>query len=297
MKKMILWTIVLFAPLLWTTTTHAIFGLPDFAALAQRVTIIVNQGIQIGHAVSGLNALNESFDKLKEQYDHMKESTLGQVGALTQPFADLTAIPGQIVGTGMAWRSDFTNPKSADLVTALDLFSNSGTSLTDHYRDQLADAPTVTEADVIAEYATLPVSLADRASANYRRHRDDGEQATALTYAVNGAAATASATVKSALESYQALRSQTNTSDTALRQAQVAGLITSGEVSAALLELHAWQATQQAAQDLEAETRRREREVARLAAQAAARATYARRLTGIEAKRDGGNALLFSLGQ
>ena len=91
MKKMILWTIVLFAPLLWTTTTHAIFGLPDFAALAQRVTIIVNQGIQIGHAVSGLNALNESFDKLKEQYDHMKESTLGHVGALTQPFADLTA--------------------------------------------------------------------------------------------------------------------------------------------------------------------------------------------------------------
>ena len=51
MKKMILWSIVLFTPLLWTTSVHAIFGLPDVAALAQRVTIIANQGIQIGHAV------------------------------------------------------------------------------------------------------------------------------------------------------------------------------------------------------------------------------------------------------
>ena len=42
MKKMILWSIVLFTPLLWTTSVHAIFGLPDVAALAQRVTIIAN---------------------------------------------------------------------------------------------------------------------------------------------------------------------------------------------------------------------------------------------------------------
>ena len=39
MKKMILWTIVLLGPLTWTTTASAIFGIPDVAALAQRVTI------------------------------------------------------------------------------------------------------------------------------------------------------------------------------------------------------------------------------------------------------------------
>ena len=33
MQKMILWTIVLFTPLLWTTTTHAIFGLPGIVTL------------------------------------------------------------------------------------------------------------------------------------------------------------------------------------------------------------------------------------------------------------------------
>ena len=107
MKKMILWTIVLFTPLLWTTTTHAIFGLPDVAALAQRVTIIANQGIQIGHAVTGLSRLNEQFNKLKEQYDHIRESTLGQVGALNEPFTELAALPGQLVGSGLAWARGF----------------------------------------------------------------------------------------------------------------------------------------------------------------------------------------------
>ena len=66
MKKMILWTTVLFTPLLWTTSVHAIFGLPDVAALAQRVTIIANQGIQITHAVTGLSRMTEQFNKLKE---------------------------------------------------------------------------------------------------------------------------------------------------------------------------------------------------------------------------------------
>ena len=295
MKKMTLWTIVLFAPLMWTTTAHAIFGIPDFAAIAQRVTIIVNQGTQIAQSVTQLARMREQFDKLKQQYDHIRESTLGQIGALADPFTTLAAVPGQIVGTGLAWRTDFTNPKAADLVTALDLFSNSGTALTDHFRGRLRNTPTVTEADVIAEYSTLPASLATRAAENYRRQRDEGEQRTALNYDVSDAAALASASVKSALDSYAQLRGQTNTSDTALRQAQVAGMITSGEVSAALAQLQAHEATQAAAQQLAAEQRRRERESARLATLRAARVEHGRRVAGINAHRDGGTSLLFSV--
>ena len=48
------------------------------AALAQRVTIIANQGIQIGHAVSGLRRATEQFNKLKQQYDHLREQALGK---------------------------------------------------------------------------------------------------------------------------------------------------------------------------------------------------------------------------
>ena len=295
MKKMILWSIVLFTPLLWTTSVHAIFGLPDVAALAQRVTIIANQGIQIGHAVTGLSRLNEQVSKIREQYDHLKEQALGHVGALTSPFTDLAALPSRIVSDGLAWRDDFAGTDTAGLINALDSFSTAGTPLTDYWRDRLNAAPATTEADVIAEYNTLPVSLADRAAENYRRQRNQGEQRTALGHAVNTAASDATATVLSARDSYAELRGQTNTSGTALQQAQIAGLITSGEVSAALLQLQAFEASQRAAEELAAEERRRELEAARVATQRAARALHDRRIAGIEGHRDGGDSLLFAV--
>ena len=144
MRKMILWTVVLLGPLTWTTTASAIFGIPDVAALAQRVTIIANQGIQIGHAVTGLSRATEQFNKLKEQYDHLREQALGEIGALTAPFTEIAALPGQLVGAGLSWRADFANTDAAGLVDALDLFSNDGTPLTDYWRDRLNAAPTVT---------------------------------------------------------------------------------------------------------------------------------------------------------
>ena len=295
MKKMILWTLVLFTPLLWTTSVHAIFGIPDVAALAQRVTLIANQGIQIGHAVTGLSRMTEQFNKLREQYDHLREQALGKVGELASPFAELSALPGQFVGDGLTWRDDFAGTDTAGLIDALADLSDSGTPLTDYWRDRLNAAPTVSEADVLAEYDTLPVSLADRAAENYRRQRNHGEQRTALSHTVNTAASDATATVLSARDSYAALRGQTNTSGTALGQAQVAGLITSGEVSAALLQLQAFEASQRAAEQLAAEQRRRELEAARVATQRAARALHERRLAGIEGHRDGGLGLLFDV--
>ena len=295
MKKMILWTIVLLTSLLWTTSVQAIFGIPDVAALAQRVTIIANQGIQIGHAVTSLSRVTEQFNKLKQQYDHLRQQALGEIGALTSPFTDLAALPGQLVSDGLGWRDDYSGTDTAGLIDALDLFSETGAPLTDYWRDRINDAPDITEQDVLAEYDQLPLSLADRAAANYRRQRTQADQRTALSHTVNTAASAATATVASALGSYQQLRGQTNTSGTALGQAQIAGLITSGEVSAALLQLQAHEATETAAQQLAAEARRREREAARLETLRASRADHARRMAGIEARRDGGDSLLFSV--
>ena len=297
MKKTILWTLVLFTPLLWTTSVHTIFGIPDVAALAQRVTIIANQGIQIAHSVTQISRITEQMTEIKNQYEHLKDEALGQVGALTSPFTDLAALPGTFVSDGLAWRSDYAGTDTAGLIDALDLFSASGTTMTDYWRGRLDAAPVVTEADVIAEYSTLPVSLADRAAANYRRLRDEGDQRTALSHTVNTAASSATTTVQSARASYAELRAQTNTSGTALQQAQVAGTITSGEVTAALLQLHAHEAARRAAEDLAAEQRRREREAARLETLRAARADHDRRVAGIEGHRDGGDSLLFSLAQ
>ena len=74
-------------------------------------------------------------------------------------------------------------------------------------------------------------------------------------------------------------------------QAQVAGMLTSGEVSAALAQLRAFEAAKDAADALAAEQRRRELEAARLDAQRRGQATYRRRVAGIAASRDGGESL------
>ena len=297
MKNTILWTLVLFAPLLWTTTAHALFGIPDFAALAQRVTIIANQGVQIAHSVTQISKITEQMTEIKNQYAHLKNEALGHVGALTDPFVTLAAVPGTYVSDGLAWRTAYTGTTTAGLIDAFELFSASGTPMTDYWQTRLDAAPDTTEADVLAEYNAFPVSLADRAAANYRRHRDHGEQRTAQSQIVNTAASSATATVQSARESYAALRGQTNQSGTALQQAQVTGTIPAGEVSAAVLQLQAHEAARRAAEELEAKERRREREAARLDALRAAHADHNLRRGGIEQTRDGGDSLLFRLVQ
>ena len=297
MKNTILWSLVLFSPLLWTTTAHALFGVPDFAALAQRVTIIANQGVQIAHSVTQISKITEQMTEIKNQYAHLKNEALGHVGALTDPFTTLAAVPGTFVSDALGWRTDYAGTTTAGLIDAFELFSASGTSMTDYWRTRLDAAPVTTEADVLAEYNTLPVSLADRAAANYRRLRDQSEQRTAQSQIVNTAASSATATVQSARASYAALRGQTNQSGTALQQAQVTGTITAGEVSAAVLQLHAHEAARRAAEELAAEERRREREAARLDALRTAHADHNLRRGGIEQSRDGGDSLLFSLVQ
>ena len=278
MKNTILWSLVLLAPLLWTTTAHALFGVPDFAALAQRVTIIANQGVQIAHSVTQISKITEQMTEIKNQYAHLKNEALGHVGALTDPFVTLAAVPGRYVKDGLAWRTDYTGTTTAGLIDAFELFSDTGTPMTDYWRTRLDAAPDTTEAEVLAEYNTMPLSLADRAAANYRRQRDHGQQQTAQSQIVNTAASDATATVRSARDSFALLRGQTNQSGTALQQAQITGTITAGEVSAAFLQLHA-------------------HEAARLDRNRVARATHARHRAGIEASRDGGDSLLFSLVQ
>ena len=93
MKNTILWTLVLFTPLLWTTSVHAIFGIPDVAALAQRVTIIANQGIQIAHSVTQISRITEQMTEIKNQYEHLKDEALGHVGALTSPLTESGRAP------------------------------------------------------------------------------------------------------------------------------------------------------------------------------------------------------------
>ena len=287
--KVCTWLTLLFLPLFAASSAHAIFGIPDVAALAQRVTIIANQAVQITNQVAQLATMNGQLTKLTEQFTHIKESTLGQVGAITQPFTSLASVPGQLIGTGMAWKSDFSGT-AGDLANAVEQLS-SGTSITQAMRTRLQAADKTSEQDVLTAYSSFPVGLATKAAENYRTQREQGEQSMVLNYAVSDAAAEASLAIKSALDSYNVLRNNANKSDTALAQAQVAGLVTQGQLTAAMAQLQAFQAAQESAEELEAEARRRERLAAQLADRQQGQVIFQERLAGIASRSDGGESL------
>ena len=288
------WIALLLLPLFFAASSaHAIFGIPDVAAMAQRVTIIANQGAQIANQIAQLATLNGQLGKLTEQFEHIKDSTLGQVGAITQPFTDLASIPGQLIGTGMSWKSDFTGT-AGELANAVEQMSD-GTSITQAMRTRLQTADTTTETDILTAYSNFPPELATRAAENYRNNRERGEQSVVLNYAVSDAASEATAAIKSALDSYDGLRNNANKSDTALAQSQVAGMVTQGQLTAAMAQLQAFQAAQESAEELEEERRRREMVARRLADRQQGQLFHNERIAGITALADGGASLLVEL--
>ena len=284
------WIALFFLPLFTAVSALAFFPTTDPTAISQRIIMMANQITMIGNQMAQLTAMSGQLGKLTEQFEHIKESTLGQVAAITQPFTDLASIPSTLVGTGMAWKSDFTGIPG-ELASGLEQFSD-GVSLTDTLRPRLQTADTTTESDILASYADFPVELATRAAENYRNQRERGEQATVLNYAVSDAAAETAASIKSALDSFDGLRSNGNVSPTALAQSQVAGMVTQGQLTASMAQLQAFQASQKAAEELEAERRRRVL-VARLLADRQQGQTFNNeRLAGITARADGGAELL-----
>ena len=89
-----------------TTPAYAIFG--SILAAIQRAQMIVNQGVQIYNDAMEKITMNGQLTELTDQFSHLKEQALGTVGALTQPFTDLSSIPTEFIGEGLSWKNDFT---------------------------------------------------------------------------------------------------------------------------------------------------------------------------------------------
>ena len=281
------WIALFFLPLFAAGSASAFF---DITAPFQRALMIANQVTLIANQVAQLATMNQQLGKLTEQFTHIKDSTLGQIGAITKPFTSLASVPGQLIGTGMAWKSDFSGA-AGDLATAVEQLSN-GTSITQAMRTRLQQADKTSEQDVLSSYLNFPIGLATKAAENYRKQRQRGEQSTVLNYAVSDAASEATAAIKSALDSYTGLRNNANKSVTALGQAQVAGMVTQGQLTAAMVQLQAFQASQDAAEELETERRRRERLDAMIQARIRGQQIFNERMAGITAGADGGASLL-----
>ena len=279
-------TVVLLVPvliMLTTTPAHAIFG--SILAGIQRAQMIANQGIQIYKDTMAKITLDGQLAQMTDQFAHLKEQALGGVGALTDPLTQLASVPTQFLGTGLAWKDDFTGV-AAELVSSVEQMGETGTSFTQSWRGRLTAADTVTESDIIGLYNSHRPEVAQRAARGYLAAREEGDKRLVLDHATSDAAANLMVAAREAVASYEGLRNNTNTSNTALAQSQVAGTVTQGNLTAAMAQLMAFEAAKAAAEDYEREIARREALAEWVEAQRRARVTFAAQQAGLDARRD-----------
>ena len=203
-----------------TTPAYAIFG--SIIAAIQRAQMIVNQGVQIYNDAMEKITMDGQLTELTDQFSHLKDQALGTVGALTAPFTDLSSIPTEFIGAGLSWKNDFTGV-AGELAGAAEQLGESGTSFTDAWRDRLTASNTISESDFLSLYAAQSPEVGAAASRVYLAAAEAGDKKLVMAHAQSDAAKNLMVAAKEAVSSYEGLRNNTNTSNTALQQAMVAG--------------------------------------------------------------------------
>ena len=245
---------------------------------AAYLVMIVNQGTQISNQVQALMRMDTHITQLTGQFEHLRASALGQIGAIADPIADLVAVPTDLLHTARDWHSDFTG-QAGSLIDALTELGN-GTSLSESWRDVLETADTVTAADIRNVYQ----SGADDVVRTFERRRNYADRSVVLAHARADAAASLAATAVETQEKIDTVAGENNVSATALQQAVLAGNLSQGQLLAALAQMEAWDASAAAAAAYSAEVARRQAEAQRLANRAALEAQWAEERAGVSAR-------------
>ena len=107
-----------------------------------------------------------------------------------------------------------------------------------------------------------------------------------MAHAQSDAAKNLMVAAKEAVSSYEGLRNNTNTSNTALQQAMVAGTVTQGNLTAAMAQLMVYQASKESAKEYEQEIARREELARFVEAERQAQITFDVQQAGIVARVD-----------
>ena len=229
----------------------------DIGGVIQRAQMIVNQATQIANQIRQMRTMTRQLTELEEQLDYMKEVARGEVDGLIEPFAELAAGSIGLVGDGLGWGSEFTGA-AGELVEAVrDM--GSGSSFTDVWRSAQGVADQVSEADILELFRNHPAEASSRAVEDYRQAKETADRQRVLDYAMMDAAASLASTVESAQSSFDDLTANGNLSNTALQQAQVAAALTQGRINAAVAQVLAYQAVEQANRMQQAEIDRLER--------------------------------------
>ena len=285
MKHRIL-TAVVVVPLfvmLTTTPAHAVFG--SILAGIQRAMMISNQVTQIYKDTMAKITFDGQLTEMIGQAAHLKEQALGTVGALTDPFTKLASLPTKVIGLGLSWKNEFTGIAQG-VASSVENMGENGKSFRESWSQRLTDADTGTESDILSLYADYRPEIGANAASRYLAAREEGDKRLVLNHATSDVAANLMVAAKDAVESYEGLQNNTNTSNTALAQSQVAGTVTQGNLTAAMAQLMAYQAAKESAADYEYEIARREELTQWVAAQQQAQSTFNAQQAGLDDRRD-----------
>ena len=268
--------------MLSVTPAHAILG--SVAAIIQRTQMIVNQGVQIYNDVIAKLTFDGQLTQMIGQAAHLKEQALGAVGALTDPFTELASVPTKFIGLGLSWKNDFTGiPRG--IASSVENMGENGKSFRESWQQRLADADTVSESDILNLFQSSSPEIAAEASRGYLAAREDSDKRLVLAHATSDAASNLMVAARDAVKSYEGLQNNTNLSNTALAQSQIAGMVTQGNLTAAMVQLMAFQAAKEAAEGYENEITRREALAERIIKQQQSELVYDAHIAGIIAKR------------
>ena len=265
-----------------TTPAHALLG--SILAGIQRAQMIINQGLQIYEQKVAKLTMDGQLTELGNQYSHIKDQALGTVGQLTDPFTTLASTPTRFIGLGLSWKNDFTGIAQG-VASSVENMGETGKSFRESWSQRLTAADTVSEADILNLYQGSRPEIAARASRGYLAAREEGDKRLVLSHTMSDTASNLMIAAKDAVKSYEGLRNNTNTSNTALAQSQVAGTVTQGNLTAAMAQLMAYQAAKEAAEDYEREIARREALARRVVSEQQAEIAYQAHKAGLDARR------------
>ena len=266
-----------------TTPAHALLG--SILAGIQRAQMIVNQGVQIYKDTMAKITFDGQLTEMVQQAAHLKEQALGTVGALTDPFTELASAPTQFIGLGLSWKNEFTGI-AHDMASNVANMGDSGKSFRESWKDRLTASDTVSETDFLNLFENSSPEIAARASAGYLAAREKGDKRLVLSHTMSDTASNLMVAAKDAVESYKGLQDNTNVSNTALAQSQIAGTVTQGNLTAAMAQLMAYEAAKEAAKDYEREIARREALANRVARNQQSEVVYNAHIAGIDANRE-----------
>ena len=265
-----------------TTPAHAVFG--SILAGIQRAMMISNQVTQIYKDTMAKITFDGQLTEMIGQAAHLKEQALGTVGALTDPFTELASLPTQFIGLGLSWKNDFTGI-AQDVASNVEHMGESGKSFRESWSQRLNAADTVSETDILNLFQNTSPEIAARASRGFLAAQEEGNKRLVLSHTISDTASNLMIAAKDAVESYKGLQNNTNVSNTALAQSQIAGTVTQGNLTAAMAQLMAYYAAKEAAETYEGEINRRGSLTDRVALRQQADLTYDAHIAGIIAKR------------